>query len=179
MRQLFQLGLLLSVLAIPIYKWVHPVLIPQNRIPLDVAAMDREWDRAQEQAKVERDAKAANEVFTRFGCGWEDLSLLTARYSRAKKLPVRVVAATVAVESSCRPDAISPKGAIGLLQINEKVWKTGEDLTDPETNMKWGTQILSDYVRQYGLVEGLHRYNGMGNPTDEYSTKVLQISARR
>lgn len=179
MRQTFQLGLLLAVLSIPIYKWANPVLIPTNGKALTPTDIDRERATEKEQEAVARAAQEASTVYTKFGCGWEDLSFMTARYSRAKKLPVRIVAATVAVESSCRPDVVSSKGAIGLMQVNTRIWKTDEDLTDPETNMKWGTQILSDYVRQYGLKEGLHAYNGFGDPTDSYSTKILEISTRR
>jgi hypothetical protein len=54
------------------------------------------------------------------------------------------------------------------------VWHySQEELKNPNRNLEIGASILASYVRRYGLKEGLHAYNGFGNRTDEYSTKVL------
>jgi hypothetical protein len=42
-----------------------------------------------------------------------------------------------------------------------------------------GASILASYVHRYGLKEGLHRYNGLGNPSSEYSDKVLIVAGIR
>ena len=179
-----QLGLLLATLAIPIYKWAHPTLIPQSGKPMDAAAIDQERAVEQEQKAVAKDAQRAREVYIKFGCGWEDLSVLTARYARRSQVPTQVVAAQVAVESSCRSDVVSPAGAVGLLQVNTRVWNyTRADMFDPDHNLNAGTQILAGYIRQSGNVrDGLRHYYGISegsSASDEYADKVLQISQRR
>ena len=183
-RRLSQLGLLLTVLSIPVYKWAHPTLIPANGKPMDAAAIDQERAVEQEQKAVAKDAQRAREVYIKFGCGWEDLSLLTARYARRSQVPAQIVAAQVAVESSCRSYVVSPAGAVGLMQVNTRVWNyTRADMFDPDRNLNAGTQILAGYIRQSGNVrDGLRHYYGISegsSASDEYADKVLQISARR
>lgn len=42
-----------------------------------------------------------------------------------------------------------------------------------------GSKILAGYVRRYGLREGLHAYNGFGDPTSAYPDKVLLVAGYR
>lgn len=175
-RRFSQLVLFSGIVAICLFKWAMPELVPQNRIPFLPADIDRARAEEKERKAVQSEARAAREVFVRFGCGWEDLSLLTARYSHAHRLPAKIVAAQIVAESSCRPDVVSSAGAVGLMQIRDSVWRTGENLRDPETNVRVGTSILARYVKQYGLKEGLHAYNGFGDPSDTYSSKILNIA---
>jgi soluble lytic murein transglycosylase-like protein len=96
------------------------------------------------------------------------------------RLSARIVAALVFVESSCPADAVSKKGAAGLVQVNPRVWRhSRRELQDPSTNLQIGTQILAGYIRGHGLREGLHRYNGLGVTSDDYSELVLQAAYHR
>ena len=91
----------------------------------------------------------------------------------------QVVAGVIVVESSCNPLAISPAGAVGLMQINPRVWRHSRtELQDPSANIRIGTKILVDYVRPHGLREGLHRYNGLGDD-GTYGAHVMYAAYRR
>jgi hypothetical protein len=79
-----------------------------------------------------------------------------------------LVNAVIHAESGGRPDAVSPKGAQGLMQIMPA---TGKELgladpRDPGQNIDKGTQYLSQMIQRYGgdQAMGLIAYNwGPGN----------------
>jgi Transglycosylase SLT domain len=92
----------------------------------------------------------------------------------------RIMAGLAFVESSCNPNAVSNKGAVGLLQINIAVWHVSrKQALDPEFNLDKGTAILAEYVRERGIQEGLHSYNGLGDSSNQYAHKVLVAANRR
>jgi soluble lytic murein transglycosylase-like protein len=150
---------------------------------LQVAALTPEkMDAIREQEYLERQYAEAErqvqQVFVANGCSIR-YAATVGRAAVDNHLPARIVGSLVYVESSCNPEAISPAGAIGIMQINTHVWKTRKDLTDPTTNIEIGTAILAKYVKQSGLREGLHRYNGLGNTSNDYSSRVLYAAQRR
>jgi len=54
------------------------------------------------------------------------------------------------VESGYRPDAISPKGARGLLQLMpDTAQRLGADVEDPASNVEAGTRLLRDLLLKY------------------------------
>lgn len=114
-------------------------------------------------------------------CGDDEYAELIAHSAIDNKLPVRVVSSLIVVESTCRPGVVSSEGAVGLMQVVPRVWHVpAEQLKDPETNIRKGTEILASYTRAHGLVEGLHRYNGLGVGCaacdGDYGNKVLTIA---
>jgi len=118
----------------------------------------------------------ARRVLVANGCA-DTYAKPIARAATDSHLPSRVVAAMVFVESSCNPLAVSPAGARGLAQINPRVWHHSvRELQDPETNIRIGTAILHRYVRESGLREGLHRFNGLGNASNTYADRVLEVA---
>lgn len=94
----------------------------------------------------------------------DEISLVAERHD----LDGLLLAALVEVESGFRPQAISPRGAVGLMQIMPA---TGShygavDLTDPRANLEAGARYLSDLLEGYGgsLDLALAAYNaGPGN----------------
>lgn len=74
-------------------------------------------------------------------------------YSLLYDVPEPIIYAVIKTESSFQPDAVSPAGAVGLMQITPATFewlctKTGEEpdirlLKDPETNIRYGTYFLS------------------------------------
>jgi soluble lytic murein transglycosylase len=74
-------------------------------------------------------------------------------YSQQYDVPEPIIYAVIKTESSFEPDAVSPAGAIGLMQITPATFewlcsKTGETpdlrlLKDPDTNIRYGTYFLS------------------------------------
>lgn len=97
---------------------------------------------------------------------------LVSRYSEQYDLDPYLVTAVINVESNFRPDVVSHKNAIGLMQISEKTGKwaadklnlenySSDDLYDPETNIRLGCWYLSTLYNQYGDMElALAAYNG-------------------
>ncbi len=89
-------------------------------------------------------------------------------------------------ESAYNPRAVSYTGAgIGLMQVNPNVWLsvfglTRDALFDPWINIATGTQILKQYVSQYGTHGGLGAYfagpaNRLSQAAQSYAQKVLSI----
>ena len=107
---------------------------------------------------------------------------------RSLGLDPLLILAVTAVESSLNPFAQSPMGAQGLMQVmthihSDKFADHGGDhaALDPIANLKVGSAILRDLIRQGGSVErGLQLYVGAGNAADDggYAAKVLAELAR-
>jgi soluble lytic murein transglycosylase-like protein len=139
--------------------------------------------------EFERAFFQAAKVYGKAGCGDQHLAEITAKHAISSGLPAGVVAAMIATESTCNPMAVSNRGAVGLTQVNVKVWSKRYDFTkinllNPEDSLKVGTSILSDQVKQYGLRAGLHRYygeggdDGLGLGGSGYVEKVLALAGK-
>jgi soluble lytic murein transglycosylase-like protein len=72
------------------------------------------------------------------------LSELIDRHARARGLDPDLVHAVVRAESAYRPGAVSPKGAVGLMQVMPDTGRRFgvRDLADPEANLEAGTAYL-------------------------------------
>ncbi len=127
----------------------------------------------------------ASRVYGRAGCGDSLLAEQTARSSQRTGLPANIIAAEIAVESTCDPLAVSRDGGVGLLQIMPKLWAgkynnfRDKNLLKAEDSMQVGTEILSDNIRQYGLRQGIRHYNGSGEAAELYAAKVMQLAGAR
>lgn len=84
-----------------------------------------------------------------------------AQYAEEFSLDPYLVAAIIHVESSNRPAAVSPSGAIGLMQVMPETggWIAGklnveqfeqDDLFDPELNIRFGCWYLNFLQDRYG-----------------------------
>ncbi len=107
----------------------------------------------------------------------------------AKKynLDPRLIGSIVIVESRANPFAISGADSIGIMQIHLPTWghtaeQRGINLFKIEDNVDFGAHILKEYIRQFGLWDGVKRYKGWvpDNPESEqaaldYVTKVQRI----
>ncbi len=94
-------------------------------------------------------------------------------YALRNKVDPLLVAAVIRVESKFRPDAVSHKGALGLMQIMPATaeWIAGrigvtgftpDMLLDPEVNIRFGTWYLSSLHDEFGgnLAVVIAAYNG-------------------
>lgn len=103
-----------------------------------------------------------------------------------------LVLAIISVESDFNPRAVSPVGAVGLMQVMplwKKVFEV-DDLSEPETSIHAGVQILQHYQTLYDDLQlTLTAYNrGPGqvneliasgqNPANGYAEKVLGVMHR-
>ncbi len=182
-RQCLFLIALLVLLAWALRAWAAPTLYPRPLRAFTPAELDRFYAMERRQKRYIRAVLIASAIYERHGCDpW--LAELTARYALDKHLPVSLVAADVIVESSCRPEAVSRKGAVGLLQVMPVIWgprfNVGRrDLFDPERNLQVGTTLLAYHIHRYGLRQGIVRYCGVGDEAEEYADRVLQIAKVR
>jgi soluble lytic murein transglycosylase-like protein len=97
---------------------------------------------------------------------------LIERNAKAQTLDPALIKAVIAVESSFEPDAVSVKGALGLMQIipatgaryglAERRNRTiAQQLLDPTTNVRIGARYLRDLLDLFGddLALALAAYN--------------------
>ena len=100
----------------------------------------------------------------------------------------RIAAATLAIESSCNPYAVSVRGAVGLMQITPKTWSDKYDFTKTynllnlHDNVQVGISILADMIHTYGEREGVRRYQGLGvgcsTCDGAYTDKIMGLAVR-
>jgi soluble lytic murein transglycosylase-like protein len=85
---------------------------------------------------------------------------LIERYARANRLDTALVMAIIAVESAFDPQAVSPKGAVGLMQVlpataerygvaSDARRAVADKLRDPGTNLRIGTRYFADLLARY------------------------------
>ena len=87
------------------------------------------------------------------------------RLARESSLPPELVRAVIWAESGDRQDAVSPKGAIGLMQLMPVTAAgLGVDPRDPMENLEGGTRYLRQLLERYSgeadqLARALAAYN--------------------
>ena len=106
-------------------------------------------------------------------------------------VPATIVFALMSIESSFRRDAVSSKGAVGLMQINHKVWLnnapdalpalaiayTQKELFGIEANVRAGAYILAQY-KQEAVRKGIRDSMGyaltryLGGTQNDHPTNV-------
>jgi soluble lytic murein transglycosylase-like protein len=91
--------------------------------------------------------------------------------ARKYGLPPAFVRAVVAAESGYQTNAVSPKGAIGLMQLMPATAsELGADPTIPEQNVDAGTRYLRDLLLKYDnqAYHALAAYNAGPGAVDKY-----------
>ena len=86
-------------------------------------------------------------------------------------LPPEFVESVALVESGFRPDALSPKGAVGIMQLMPGTAKTlGADPHDTAQNIDAGTRLLRELLLKYDgdVVKALAAYNAGEGAVDRY-----------
>ncbi len=101
--------------------------------------------------------------------------MLVEKYSKEYSVPSELIFAVIKAESDFDSDAVSSRGAVGLMQMMPATyeWLSGklgdppysQMLYDPETNIKYGTYYLQYLYSKFGSWErALIAYNwGEGN----------------
>jgi soluble lytic murein transglycosylase-like protein len=100
-----------------------------------------------------------------------EVAELVANAARKYGLPPAFVRAVVATESGYRADAVSPKGAIGLMQLMPGTARQlGADPKIPEQNVDAGTRYLRDLLLKYDnhAYHALAAYNAGPGAVDKY-----------
>lgn len=86
-------------------------------------------------------------------------------------LPRKLVRSLMSAESAGNPDAVSPKGAIGLMQLMPGTARDlGVDPHDPAQNVDAGVRYLRDLLEKYdhGLWHALAAYNAGEGAVQKY-----------
>ncbi|MEI9975187.1 MAG: lytic transglycosylase domain-containing protein [Ignavibacteriota bacterium] len=86
-------------------------------------------------------------------------------------LPRPLVRSVMAAESGFRADAVSPKGAVGLMQLMPQTAQDmGIDPYDPAQNVDAGVRYLRDLLNKYdgGLFHALAAYNAGPQAVERY-----------
>ncbi|HMD49817.1 MAG TPA: lytic transglycosylase domain-containing protein [Bryobacteraceae bacterium] len=104
------------------------------------------------------------------------LSLDDVIHAAAHKhqIPSSLVKSIIAAESSFTADVVSPKGAIGLMQLMpETARELGADPTVPEQNVDAGAQYLSRLLRRFAanrnpLRDAVAAYNAGPGAVERY-----------
>ena len=95
--------------------------------------------------------------------GGKDLAAMAIAAARRHSLDPDLVQAVVAVESGFRPDAVSPKGAQGLMQLMPYTARAlgVKDTFDPAANLDGGTRYLRALLARYNgdVSRALAAYN--------------------
>lgn len=100
-----------------------------------------------------------------------DARALVDAAARKTDIPQKLLHSVVAAESAYRADAVSPKGAIGLMQLMPATAaRYGADPMDPAQNVEAGTAYLRDLLLQYkgDVALALAAYNAGPGAVDRY-----------
>lgn len=165
--------------------WLLDRQVSAGVLPTDPTAVDRVTailpsDLPSDQAKV------ALWLSRKYRVAPEPVGALVAEaydIGERLKLDPTLLLAVMAIESSFNPFAQSPVGAQGLMQVmtrvhTEKYEDFGGKLAafDPVTNLRVGAQVLHEYVRLTGSIEGgLRRY--VGAVTTDGSSYINRVLA--
>ena len=113
---------------------------------------------------------------------------LTEKYGEVYGVEPSLIQAVIYRESTFRPNLENKYGTcFGLMQVSAKwhSWrlKEGESITDPEANIRIGTEYLSELIDRFGKLEvALMKYNGDSKAlqpgyVSKYTQDVLRVKA--
>ena len=91
--------------------------------------------------------------------------------ARRSGLPPEFVESVALVESGFRPGAVSPKGAMGVMQLMPRTAKSlGADPHDTAQNIDAGTRLLRELLLKYDgdVVKALAAYNAGEGAVEKY-----------
>jgi hypothetical protein len=110
---------------------------------------------------------------------------LITRYARQNGVDIALVKAVIAAESAYEPEAVSPKGALGLMQVipataerygvaDDRKRTVAQKLFDPAINLSVGTRYLRDLLAMFAgdVSLALAAYNSGENTVLRYDRQV-------
>ena len=136
----------------PAYPWLAPRPRPTGGAPVGAVASTAA-SRQTSQLSVAAANLAASGQFA--------YSAMVRRVARRYSVELKLVMAIIASESGGDPNAVSPAGAVGLMQLMpETASGLGVDPWDPEQNVEGAVRYLSTLLNTFGSVDlSLVAYN--------------------
>ena len=133
---------------------IEPILVPTKETSALISKYNHEWIVVSVQQRNpllgrDRAERIANSV------------LRCTESQNLSDLTPRLVLSVMFQESAARPGAISPKGAIGLMQVMPDTYRRLElagGLAHLETNIEAGCMVLADNIRRLGRDRGISAY---------------------
>ncbi|HAS6111688.1 lytic transglycosylase domain-containing protein [Vibrio vulnificus] len=118
----------------------------------------------------ERNYQSWTSSYTRATNGCPSFCDSITRYSQVYGVPEKLVISVIHHESNFNPNAVSPKGAKGLMQLMDINSQAAQiNPFDPDENIHTGTKLLSRLIRKYDNVElALAAYNAGEGNVDKY-----------
>ena len=101
----------------------------------------------------------------------KDAATLVRDAARRTGLPPALVESVARVESNLRPDAVSPKGALGVMQLMPATARElAADPHDTAQNIDAGARLLRELLIKYDgdVVKALSAYNAGSGAVDRY-----------
>ncbi|GHV44695.1 lytic transglycosylase [Synergistales bacterium] len=155
-----------------------------SRLPSSEAGKSRFVDVLDErQNKRARGAKALDSI--------DEMRQIASRYADEYNIDEELIRALIQVESGWKPDAVSIKGARGLMQLMPRTASMlgVEDSFDPEENIGGGVKYLSQLTDKYrgDIEKALAAYNAgpakvdkgvMPTETSRYVKNVMALYHR-
>lgn len=96
--------------------------------------------------------------------------------ARRQKVDAALLHAVIATESAYDPQAVSPKGAVGLMQVMPQTARlfTSDDIRDPVTNIEAGARYLRHLLDMFDqdLSLALAAYNAGHNAVLRYGRQI-------
>jgi soluble lytic murein transglycosylase-like protein len=149
--------------------------------------------------RIKRILQRVEQIKRRFGFCFEDelrrctLSSIIKEKGRRYNIDPKLLEAIIKVESNFNPFAVSPKGAMGLMQLLPSTAKRVgvENVFDVEENVEGGAKYLRTLLDRFGSLElalaaynagegAVQQYGGIPpfKETQDYVNKVLRIYRR-
>ncbi len=100
----------------------------------------------------------------------DEIRTLVTRIAERLGLDVKLAQAVVRTESNYQPLAVSPRGAMGLMQIMPVIVRQYDvaDPFDPERNLEAGMKHLQSLLRRFDLRRALAAYNAGESAVTRY-----------
>jgi soluble lytic murein transglycosylase-like protein len=112
-----------------------------------------------------------------------DFEPLIQRAAHAHAVRPELVRAVIVVESAFNPRAVSPKGAVGLMQLRPATARRYgvSDAFDPEQNITAGVHYLRDLLARYGnnVELALAAYNAGEDAVERYGRSIPPFAETR
>jgi soluble lytic murein transglycosylase-like protein len=160
-----------TVAEAQIYTWrdASGTLVLSDKAPADASSDVRTFKVPHSSAPV----LATKPTSRSYRDNYDDLIV---KHAESQGLRPDLVRAVVQVESGFNPGAISPKGALGLMQLMPGTARQlgVKAVFDPEENIRGGTTYLRQLIERFDGSEelALAAYNAGPQAVDRYGNKV-------